>query len=193
MNGPTPRGGSTEDRLAFEFATALGERDAAHQAETERLLLAVADALDSFGRLLDGGPEAAAQDPAGFAAGVRLATGQLEKAVRERGLEPIGVHGELAEPATHLVTEVRDEPGPEDSVVEVLQRGYRHQGRVLRAARVAVASGTAQGPEPAPLSEPEPERTPGTAAAPAPAPTVPVPTPTPADPAENTPQPQEPA
>lgn len=161
MNGPTPHGGSSEDRLAFEFAAALAERDAAHQAETARLLLGVADALDSFGRLLDGGAAPAAQDPEGYAASVRLVTGQLERAVRGRGLEPIGAHGELAEPDTHLVTEVRDEPGPEDSVVEILQRGYRHQGRVLRPARVAVASGTVPAPRnPAPDTEPVPDTEP---------------------------------
>ncbi|MCF3123200.1 MULTISPECIES: nucleotide exchange factor GrpE [Streptomyces] len=135
-------------RLAYEHARALVARDAAHQALTERLLLRCADVLDSFDRLLADG---AAHDVETYRRSVALIAGQLETALTEEGLERVGQVGERAEPATHQVAEVRAAPpGTDpDEVLEILQRGYRYRGQLLRAARVVVAveGGTEQGTE----------------------------------------------
>ncbi|AZM56189.1 nucleotide exchange factor GrpE [Streptomyces sp. WAC 01529] len=135
-------------RLAYEHARDLAARDAAHQALTERLLLRCADVLDSFDRLLADG---AASDVEAYRRSLALIAGQLEAALTEEGLEPLGRVGERAEPATHQVTEVRAAPpgSADDEVLEILQRGYRYRGQVLRAARVVVAAdgGTEQGTE----------------------------------------------
>jgi molecular chaperone GrpE len=64
----------------------------------------------------------------------------LETAVARIGLEKFGEVGEGFDPTVHeaLTTEVRDDV-TEPTVVAIYQPGYRYAGRVLRAARVAVA------------------------------------------------------
>lgn len=64
----------------------------------------------------------------------------LEAALARIGLETFGEAGEAFDPTVHeaLTTESRDEVS-EPTVVSVYQPGYRYAGRVLRAARVAVA------------------------------------------------------
>ncbi|MET7358084.1 nucleotide exchange factor GrpE [Streptomyces sp. NPDC005562] len=132
-------------RLAYEHARALAARDAAHQALTERLLLRCADALDSFDRLLADG---AASDVETYRGSLALIAGQLERDLAEEGLERVGRVGERAEPATHHIAEVRPAPpgGSGDEVLDVLRRGYRYRGHLLRTARVVVAveDGTAE-------------------------------------------------
>ncbi|WP_108006824.1 nucleotide exchange factor GrpE [Streptomyces sp. VMFN-G11Ma] len=124
-------------RLGYQHARELAARDAGHRAELERLLLLCADTLDDFDRLLGDGPE---RDAEAYRRGVRRIAERFETALRGEGLEPIGVTGERADPATHHVVEVRPSASAkEDEVVQVLQRGYGHDGRVLRAARVVVA------------------------------------------------------
>ncbi|EPD66474.1 nucleotide exchange factor GrpE [Streptomyces sp. HGB0020] len=124
-------------RLGYEHARELAAREAAHRAHLERLLLLCADTLDDFDRLLGDGPE---RDGEAYRGSLRRIAERFESALRGEGLEPIGVRGERADPATHHVVEVRPSASAaEDEVVQVLQRGYGHDGRVLRAARVVVA------------------------------------------------------
>ncbi|MFD0412689.1 nucleotide exchange factor GrpE [Streptomyces sp. NPDC127108] len=125
---------------AYEGSRALAARDAAHRAHTERLLLVCADTLDACGRLLAEGPDGA--DPAAYHHSLELVVRQLESAVSDEGLEVFGRVGERAGPATHHVVEVRSAPSGvvDDEVLEVVRRGYRYRGRVLRAARVVVAA-----------------------------------------------------
>lgn len=125
---------------AYERSRALAARDAAHRAHTERLLLVCADTLDACGRLLAEGPGGA--DPAAYHRSLELVVRQLESAVADEGLEVFGRAGERADPATHHVVEVRAAPdgAVDDEVLEVVRRGYRYRGQVLRAARVVVAA-----------------------------------------------------
>ncbi|MFK4065633.1 nucleotide exchange factor GrpE [Streptomyces sp. NPDC029674] len=138
-------------RLAYEHARDLAARDAAHRALTERLLLRCADALDSFDRLLAEGANSAVSDVETYRRSLALIAGQLERDLAEEGLERVGHVGERAEPATHHVVDVRAAPpgAAGDEVLEVVRRGYRYRGQVLRAARVVVAAdgGTEQGTE----------------------------------------------
>jgi molecular chaperone GrpE len=124
-------------RLGYEHSRELAAREAAHRAHLERLLLLCADTLDDFDRVLADGP---VRDGEAYRASMRRIAERFEMALRGEGLEPIGVLGERAEPATHHVVEVRPSPAAgADEVVEVLQRGYGHDGRVLRAARVVIS------------------------------------------------------
>ncbi|MFJ2773961.1 nucleotide exchange factor GrpE [Streptomyces sp. NPDC087300] len=157
MSEPSEGGAAaTTARLAYEHARDLAARDAAHQALTERLLLRCADVLDSFDRLLaDGAASGSTGGSPGDAAAYRkslgLIAGQLEGALADEGLERIGRVGERAEPMTHHVAEARPAPAGagDDEVLEIVQRGYRYRGHVLRAARVVVAveGGAEQGTE----------------------------------------------
>ncbi|MFI6088699.1 nucleotide exchange factor GrpE [Streptomyces sp. NPDC051218] len=145
---PSPAATATAARLAYENSLAIAARDAAHRALTEQLLLVLADTLDSFDRLLADGR---AGDPESYRRSLELIARQLETAMAGQGVEPVGRVGERADPETHHVTEVRAAPpgAADDEVLEILQRGYRYRGHVLRAARVVVAvtGGPEQGTE----------------------------------------------
>lgn len=64
----------------------------------------------------------------------------LEAATARLGLERFGEPNDPFDPSLHeaLTSEDRDDV-PEPTVIAVYQAGYRHAGRVLRPARVAVA------------------------------------------------------
>ncbi|MFE0138185.1 nucleotide exchange factor GrpE [Streptomyces sp. NPDC059037] len=137
MSAQDPAPAATAARLAHEKSVAIAARDAAHRALTEQLLLVLADTLDSFDRLL---ADAAAADPESYRRSLELMARQVETAMTGQGVEPVGRIGERAEPATHHVAEVRAAPGAaDDEVLEIVQRGYRYRGQLLRAARVVVA------------------------------------------------------
>lgn len=130
---------ATAALAAYEGSKALAARDVAHRAHVERLLLVCADTLDACGRLLAGGP---GKDPEAYHHSLGLVARQLESAVAAEGLEAFGAVGERAAPATHEVVEACPAPpgAMDDEVLEVVRRGYRYRGNVLRAARVVVAS-----------------------------------------------------
>ncbi|MFG3258310.1 nucleotide exchange factor GrpE [Streptomyces sp. NPDC048172] len=123
-------------------ARELARQAAAHHARTERLMLGLVEVLDSFDRLLAGAGAGALEEVP--AASVRALARQLERALQAEGLEPVGGTGERADPFRHHVVDVRHRPGAaEDEVVEVVRRGYRFEGQLLRPARVVLADGGA--------------------------------------------------
>ena len=64
----------------------------------------------------------------------------LQSACAKLGLETFGAPGEPFDPTVHeALTSVSDDAVTEPTVTAVYQAGYRYAGRVLRAARVAVA------------------------------------------------------
>ncbi len=90
----------------------------------------------------DGGPpseEVSAQEA--LARGVALVHGELRSALERAGLETYDPTGERFDPTQHEALSVRSgEPGVEPGVVvETLEKGYRLDGQVLRAARVVVS------------------------------------------------------
>ncbi|GDY31984.1 nucleotide exchange factor GrpE [Gandjariella thermophila] len=112
------------------------------ELDTRRLLRGIADILDAFDRLLahDG------TDVDSYRTSVRRTADVLTDVLcNHSGLELLGKPGEVAEPATHNVVEVRDKPGaPQDTVIRVIERGIRYRGDLLRPASVIVASGREQ-------------------------------------------------
>jgi len=70
---------------------------------------------------------------------------RLESALTHQGLEVVGEIGEAFDPNQHeaIMTQPNDEI-PADHVAVVLRAGYRHGGRLLRAAQVMVSSGPAE-------------------------------------------------
>lgn len=117
-----------------------------HELTTSRLLRGVADVLGSFDRLLAYESDV---DIESYRASVRRTAAVLADMLWNNGVELIGAAGEIAEPDTHRVVEVADNPKlAEDAVVSVIQRGIRYQGRLIRPASVIVSSGRDGGPEP---------------------------------------------
>jgi molecular chaperone GrpE len=76
-----------------------------------------------------------------LARGVELVHGELRRALERAGVETYDPIGERFDPAQHEALAVRPgEDGVEaGTVIETLEKGYRIDGQVLRAARVVVS------------------------------------------------------
>lgn len=77
-----------------------------------------------------------------FLVGILGIRRQMEDFLVRENVEPIAAEGEAFDPNLHNAV-MRDETSdqPENTVVEVLQRGYTIGGKVLRPAMVKVAAG----------------------------------------------------
>ena len=84
--------------------------------------------------------------PAAWRAAVSETRRDLETILAGHGYEFFGAAGEIADPDTHLIGESPqyDPEQPDDTVLSVVQRGVRRQGRLLRPA--AVITSTRQKP-----------------------------------------------
>lgn len=72
--------------------------------------------------------------------GLRLTRKQLLKVLAEHGLEPLDPHGETFDPRWHEAISMQpSEQFAADTVIQVLQKGYRLYDRLLRPARVIVS------------------------------------------------------
>jgi molecular chaperone GrpE len=110
----------------------------------EELLLEFLPILDNLERAVSAARAEAASTPLleGIEMVVRLFRSTLEKF----GVEPIEALGQPFDPGLHqAVAQVESRDGQENLVVEEIQRGYRLEGRVLRAAMVRI-SRAASGP-----------------------------------------------
>jgi molecular chaperone GrpE len=117
------------------------QRLAEDQAEAtrERLLRGFLTVSDDLERALD----ATRSDHAGLLEGVEMTYRSLRQLLRQEGVEEVEVEGEVFDPNLHeaIATVPHLEVGADaDTVVEVSQRGYHLNGRLLRPARVVVAN-----------------------------------------------------
>src|SRR5438067_2227854 len=97
--------------------------------------------LDNFERALESSE--GQQNPQAFADGVRMIYRQLSDTLKKAGLETIPTEGEPFDPTVHEAI-MQVEPGEGQApheVVEELRKGYKLNGRLLRAALVKVTSG----------------------------------------------------
>jgi len=104
----------------------------------ERLLSEIIPVLDNFERAF----AAAEKVPAthNFAVGVEMILKQLRELLARYGAEEIVPTGERFDPAKHEAAEsVETTEHPDKTVIEVLQRGYMLNGRVVQPASVRVA------------------------------------------------------
>jgi molecular chaperone GrpE len=110
-----------------------------------RLARELLPALDNLGRALAAAEGSANGAAAGseqhLADGVRLVHDELLAALGRVGIEPFSPRGERFDPQQHEAMAQRPVDGAESgTVVEVYQQGFRHDGAVLRPARVVVAA-----------------------------------------------------
>jgi molecular chaperone GrpE len=73
---------------------------------------------------------------------VKLVYEELAGVLRGAGIESYSPAGEAFDPDWHEAMMTR--PGDEGRVLEVLEKGYRLDGQVLRPARVIVGTAAAQ-------------------------------------------------
>ena len=139
------------------------ERAEEQQQAAERLILALLPALDHFELGLRN-----AQTHGGDATlveGFRMIYQQLLETLKQAGLTPIVVEGQLFNPHEHeAITCVPSEEYPADMVITEARRGYRLGAKLLRPAQVIVSSGPASAASDA---APPPAAAPAPAAPPA--------------------------
>jgi molecular chaperone GrpE (heat shock protein) len=107
------------------------------------------DVVDSFDRFLAGAAhDANRRIVDANLATVQLIAKQLDRALRQAGVEQISALGTVLDSNFHEVVEVRQSKSTEDDfvveeddvVVEIVNRGYVWKGITLRPARVVVAA-----------------------------------------------------
>ena len=108
-------------------------------ADRERLLRAFLAVADDLARALS----ADGADPESLRQGVDITYQSLMRLLDQEGVEPIQAEGQPFDPTLHeaVGTVSHEEVGAEpETVVEVVQPGYRIGDRLLRPARVIVAT-----------------------------------------------------
>jgi molecular chaperone GrpE len=126
-------------RLAADFENFRRRRaqetlDRARYA-SEAAAVALLPVLDNLQRAIQHAPEG---DP--MVDGVRMVARQFEDALAAIGVTAIEAEGQPFDPALHEAIGGEESPDvAEDTVVQVLQPGYRLHDRVLRPALVRVA------------------------------------------------------
>lgn len=94
--------------------------------------------LDNFHRALQSIPRTEASRP--ILDGVVMICRQLEEVLKKQGLEEVAAEGEPFNPHLHEAIQVEEtDRCPEDTVVEVIRKGYLFRGRLLRPAEVKVS------------------------------------------------------
>jgi len=117
--------------------------DQRRQSQTD-LLLEILPALDNFDRALQAPPAPGAD--AGFRAGVELIHRDFLAALERLGVRPFAAVGQPFDPQRHEAVGRQERTDvPDHTVVAEMLRGYQHQDRILRPARVVVA--VASGPD----------------------------------------------
>jgi molecular chaperone GrpE len=127
-------------RLAAEFDN-FRKRSAREQAAfaeraNERLVKELIPILDDLGRALEA---AAEHEAVKLEDGVRLVHRSLDDLLTKQGLAEIETDGKF-DPHVHEALLSQPSDAEEGSVIEVVQKGYKLGDKVLRPARVVVAS-----------------------------------------------------
>lgn len=103
----------------------------------EKIVTELLQVIDSFERALENDPSA---DAEAYAKGMSLIYEQLKKALTDAGLEEIESLGEDFDPKLHnAVMTQESEEYESGKVVNVLQKGYKLNSKVIRPAMVAVS------------------------------------------------------
>ena len=128
-------------RLSAEFQNykkrMARDQEALVERATERLVKELLPIVDDLERAL---AAFEAHDEAQVAKGVELVHRALRTALQKEGVEEIEPFGQPFDPHRHeaLLSQPSDEP--EGTVIQVIQKGFLLGDRVVRPARVVVAS-----------------------------------------------------
>ncbi|MDR1567932.1 MAG: nucleotide exchange factor GrpE [Streptococcaceae bacterium] len=115
------------------FAT---ERQALQKYRSQDLATKILPSLDNIGRAL-----ALPELPESVAKGLKMVEDSLLNALKEAGVEEIAAENQAFDPNLHQAVQTTEKSdGQEsDTIVQVLQKGYQLQDRVLRPSMVVVA------------------------------------------------------
>ncbi|MBI4233908.1 MAG: nucleotide exchange factor GrpE [Chloroflexi bacterium] len=116
------------------------ERDGIQKGANAQLIQKLLPALDDLERALSPGPTQEGDSESPFREGVQLISRKLLGALGEAGVQTIEPRGVPFDPWEHEAVSYQETSQyPEGQVLQLLQKGYRLHGRVLRPALVAVA------------------------------------------------------
>lgn len=112
------------------------EKEDVRQFANQDLLEKLLPVLDNFEMAITAVKEA---DPS-IKDGVQMIYDQLFAVLKDSGMEPIDAMGEAFDPNLHeALSQEETEDAKEGTVVQQVQRGYKLNDRLVRAARVVVA------------------------------------------------------
>jgi molecular chaperone GrpE len=146
-------------RLMAEFDNykrrSLKEYEQLREQATERLMTDMVEVKDNLDRALQAGKERTDYDT--FFKGTQLIDDKLMSVLQKHGLSSFGAPGDQFNPEIHdaLMKQPHEEI-QEDHVVQVVDRGYKLKGKVIRHARVIVSGGNPQLPVEVPQTSEEP-------------------------------------
>jgi molecular chaperone GrpE len=136
-------------RLAADFENykkrAARERQEYVQLANERLIAELIPILDDLERALSAAEQ---HEEAQLEEGVRLVHRALAGLLERHGVAPIETDGQF-DPHVHEALLSQPSEAEEGSVIDVVQKGYKLGDRVVRPARVVVASALPAQEEPA--------------------------------------------
>lgn len=113
------------------------EKEDLAKVVTEGIVLQLLPVLDNFERALT----TATEDAAALRAGVEMIYRQFIQALEKMGVQPIEAAGAVFDPQYHeAIMRVEDPDRPDNTVVEVLQKGYMVHGKVIRPSMVKVVN-----------------------------------------------------
>jgi len=128
-------------RMRADFANARKEEEVRRgelvKFASEGLLEDLLPILDSFSMAFSN-KESWEKVDANWRKGVEYIYTQFLSVLESRGLEEVGVTGEHLDPRIHVAIEIipTDDTHKEDTVSEVIQKGYRLHSKVVRPARI---------------------------------------------------------
>ncbi len=110
----------------------------ARERSARRVIEDILPVLDNFERAVEAAKTA--RDVDSVRIGIEFVAQQLRDALKGHGVQPIETSGAKFDPLHHeALEEVAGTEHPEGAIINEVQRGYTHNGQVLRTSRVRVA------------------------------------------------------
>lgn len=115
------------------------ERETLQKYRSQDLAKKLLTSIDNLERALQA--EATEEESINLKKGVEMVLESLRHALKEEGIEEISTTDAVFDPNLHQAVQTvpASEEHPADTIVDVLQKGYKLHDRVLRASMVVVA------------------------------------------------------
>jgi molecular chaperone GrpE len=117
----------------------------AHKYALERFTSDLLPVLDSLEKAIEAAGESAGEAAGAIKEGVELSLKLFLTTLEKAGVIQVDPHGEPFDPQLHEAMAMVPNPDTEpNSVIEVMQKGYTLNGRLVRAAKVVVSAAPSQ-------------------------------------------------
>lgn len=119
----------------------IKERDNIRSGVKEDVARQLIGVLDNFDQAAKFQPKELDKEAQTWAMGLMHVRNQLEGVMTDLGLDPFGQAGDMFDPNLHQAAADRsEEDKPDQSILEVSQRGWRMNEKIVRSATVIVNS-----------------------------------------------------